>query len=155
MGGYIAGSALLKDYLINRGRPYLFSTAHPPMVAAALIAALDIMENDPEPMQRLWANAKWWKENLANLGFDTMGSETPITPVYCGDEAKAVQMEKMLWEEGVYALSICYPTVPRGKARIRTMPSAAHTEEDLAFALEAFRRVGEKLGVIGATAGQK
>ncbi|RMG24435.1 MAG: glycine C-acetyltransferase [Armatimonadetes bacterium] len=155
MGGYIAGSALLKDYLINRGRPYLFSTAHPPMVAAALIAALDIMENDPEPMQRLWANAKWWKENLANLGFDTMGSETPITPVYCGDEAKAVQMEKMLWEEGVYALSICYPTVPRGKARIRTMPSAAHTEEDLAFALEAFRKVGEKLGVIGATAGQK
>jgi glycine C-acetyltransferase len=84
-----------------------------------------------------------------------MGSETPITPVYCGDEAKAVQMEKMLWDEGVYALSICYPTVPRGKARIRTMPSAAHTEEDLAFALEAFRKVGEKLGVIGAAAGQK
>jgi len=155
MGGYIAGSALLKEYLINRGRPYLFSTAHPPMVAAALIAALDVMENDPEPMQRLWANAKWWKESLAALGFDTMGSETPITPVYCGDEAKAVQMERMLWEEGVYALSICYPTVPRGKARIRTMPSAAHSEDDLAFALEAFKKVGESLGVIGAHAGQK
>jgi len=155
MGGYIAGSALLKEYLINRGRPYLFSTAHPPMVAAALIAALDVMENDPEPMQRLWANAKWWKESLAALGFNTMGSETPITPVYCGDEAKAVQMERMLWEEGVYALSICYPTVPRGKARIRTMPSAAHSEDDLAFALEAFKKVGESLGVIGAHAGQK
>ncbi|MEW5883672.1 MAG: glycine C-acetyltransferase [Armatimonadota bacterium] len=155
MGGYIAGSALLKEYLINRGRPYLFSTAHPPMVAAALIAALDVMENDPEPMQRLWANAKWWKESLAALGFDTMGSETPITPVYCGDEAKAVQMERMLWDEGVYALSICYPTVPRGKARIRTMPSAAHSEDDLAFALEAFKKVGEALGVIGAHAGQK
>jgi glycine C-acetyltransferase len=155
MGGYIAGSQLLKEYLINRGRPYLFSTAHPPMVAAALIAALDVMENDPEPMQRLWANAKWWKENLAALGFDTMGSETPITPVYCGDEAKAVQMERMLWDEGVYALSICYPTVPRGKARIRTMPSAAHSEDDLAFALEAFKKVGESLGVIGAHAGQK
>lgn len=155
MGGYIAGSALLKEYLINRGRPYLFSTAHPPMVAAALIAALDVMENDPEPMQRLWSNAKWWKENLASLGFDTMGSETPITPVYCGDEAKAVQMERMLWDEGVYALSICYPTVPRGKARIRTMPSAAHSQEDLAFALKAFKRVGESLGVIGAHVGQK
>lgn len=154
MGGYIAGSQLLKEYLINRGRPYLFSTAHPPMVAAALIAALDVMENDPEPMQRLWANAKWWKDNLAALGFDTMGSETPITPVYCGDEAKAVQMERMLWDEGVYALSICYPTVPRGKARIRTMPSAAHSEDDLAFALEAFKKVGESLGVIGAHAGQ-
>jgi glycine C-acetyltransferase len=145
MGGYIAGSAKLKDWLINRGRPYLFSTGHPPVVAASLIAALDIMENDPEPMQRLWSNAKWWKEALAKEGFDTMGSETPITPVYVGDEGKAQLMEKMLWEEGVYALAIVFPTVGRGKARIRTMPSAAHTEEDLAFALEAFKRVRDKL----------
>jgi len=146
IGGYIAGSALLKDWLINRGRPYLFSTAHPPMVAAALIAALDIMETDPEPMRRLWANTKWWKEALAAEGFDTMGSETPITPVYVGDEGKAQAMERALWDEGVYALSIVYPTVGLGKARIRTMPSAAHTEEDLAFALEAFKRVRDKLG---------
>jgi glycine C-acetyltransferase len=145
VGGYIAGSAALKDWLINRGRPYLFSTAHPPMVAAALIAALDIMENDPEPMRRLWDNTKKWKEMLANEGFDTMGSETPITPVYVGDEAKAQEMERLLWEEGVYALAILYPTVARGKARIRTMPSAAHTDEDLAFALEAFKRVRDKL----------
>jgi glycine C-acetyltransferase len=139
VGGYIAGSALLKDWLINRGRPYLFSTAHPPMVAAALIAALDVMENDPEPMERLWANTRWWKE-----GFDTMGSETPITPVYVGDEAAAQEMERALWEEGVYALSIVFPTVARGKARIRTMPSAAHTEDDLEFAIRAFRKVRDR-----------
>jgi glycine C-acetyltransferase len=146
MGGYIAGSAALKDWLINRGRPYLFSTGHPPVVAAALIAALDIMENNPEPMNRLWSNTRWWKSALAEAGFDTMGSETPITPVYVGDEGKAQLMERMLWDEGVYALSIVFPTVGRGKARIRTMPSAAHTEEDLAFALEAFKRVRDKLG---------
>ena len=145
MGGYIAGSSALKDWLINRGRPYLFSTGHPPMVAAALIAALDVMENDPEPMQRLWDNARWWKKALADEGFDTMGSETPITPVYVGDEGKAQEMERLLWEEGVYALAIVFPTVGRGKARIRSMPSAAHTREDLEFALGAFKRVRDKL----------
>jgi glycine C-acetyltransferase len=147
IGGYIAGSAALKDWLINRGRPYLFSTAHPPMVAAALIAALDVMENDPEPMARLWANTKSWKDALNEAGFDTMGSETPITPVYVGDEAEAQEMERLLWDEGVYALSIVFPTVGRGKARIRTMPSAAHTEEDLAEALAAFKRVRDKLAI--------
>ena len=147
IGGYIAGSAKLKDWLINRGRPYLFSTAHPPMVAAALIAALDVMENDPEPMNRLWANTRWWKKALEDEGFDTMGSETPITPVYVGDEAAAQAMERALWDEGVYALSIVFPTVGRGKARIRTMPSAAHTEEDLAFALAAFKRVRDRMSV--------
>jgi glycine C-acetyltransferase len=146
VGGYIAGSAALKDWLINRGRPYLFSTAHPPMVAAALIAALDVMENDPEPMRRLWDNTKWWKESLNNEGFDTMGSETPITPVFVGDEQKAQQMEKALWDEGVYALSIVFPTVALGKARIRTMPSAAHTKEDLSLAMKAFQTVRDKLG---------
>jgi glycine C-acetyltransferase len=145
MGGYIAGSKLLKEWLINRGRPYLFSTGHPPVVAAALIAALDVMENDPEPMKRLWDNANWWKAALAEEGFDTMGSETPITPVYVGDEGKAQEMERALWEEGVYALAIVFPTVGRGKARIRTMPSAAHTQEDLEFALQAFKRVRERL----------
>jgi glycine C-acetyltransferase len=148
IGGYIAGSALLKDWLINRGRPYLFSTAHPPMVAAALIAALDIMENDPEPMRKLWDNARLWKSMLAEAGFDTMGSETPITPVYVGDEATAQEMERQLFEEGVYALAIVFPTVARGKARLRTMPNATHTEEDLRFALEAFKRVRDRLGAI-------
>ena len=144
VGGYIAGSALLKDWLINRGRPYLFSTAHPPVVAAALIAALDVMETDPEPMNRLWENTRWWKESLQREGFDTMGSETPITPVFIGDEAAAQETERMLWNEGVYALSILYPTVARGKARIRTMPSAAHTLEDLECALQAFKRVRDR-----------
>lgn len=145
VGGYIAGSHELKEWLINRGRPYLFSTAHPPAVAAALIAALDVMENDPEPMNRLWSNTKWWKEQLTAAGFDTMGSETPITPVYVGDEGDAQRMEKMLFDEGVYALSIVYPTVAKGKARLRTMPSAAHTLDDLQFALDAFIRVRDKL----------
>jgi glycine C-acetyltransferase len=144
VGGYIAGSALLKDWLINRGRPYLFSTAHPPMVAAALIEALNIMENDPEPMKRLWDNTRWWKEKLAEAGFDTMGSETPITPVYVGDEGKAQAMERALWDEGVYALAIVYPTVGLGKSRLRTMPSAAHSLEDLEFALDAFKRVRDR-----------
>lgn len=147
IGGYIAGTALLKDWLINRGRPYLFSTAHPPMVAAALIAALDVMESDSEPMQRLWDNTRWWKDNLTKAGFDTMGSETPITPVYVGDEAAAQEMERLLWEEGVYALAIVYPTVGKGKARLRTMPSAAHSKEDLAEALAAFCRVRDRLTV--------
>jgi glycine C-acetyltransferase len=148
VGGYIAGSRAIKEYLINRGRPYLFSTALPPSTAAALIAAIDIMENDPEPMSRLWENARVWKQELNTLGFDTMGSETPITPVFCGSEETAVTMEKMLWENGIYALSICFPTVARGKARIRTMPSAAHTEDDLSFALEGFKKVGRELGII-------
>ena len=147
LGGYIAGSKELKEWLINRGRPYLFSTSHPPMVAAATIAAIDVMETDPEPMKRLWDNANWWKSALQEAGFDTMGSETPITPVYVGDEATAQQMEKMLFDEGVYALAIVYPTVALGKARIRTMPSAAHTREDLEQALQAFIRVRDKLGV--------
>ena len=147
VGGYIAGSAELKEWLINRGRPYLFSTALPPLVAAALIAAIDVMENDPEPMKRLWENTKWWKSALKEAGFDTMGSETPITPVFVGDEATAQRMEKLLFDEGVYALSISYPTVALGRARIRTMPSAAHTKEDLAFALKAFIKVRDGLKV--------
>jgi len=149
VGGYIAGSKSLKEYLINRGRPYLFSTALPPCTAAALITAIDIMTTDPEPMKQLWENSRWWKKELAALGFDTMGSETPITPVYCGEEEKAVKMERMLWDEGVYALSICFPTVAKGKARIRTMPSAAHSQDDLDRSLAAFKKCGATLGITG------
>lgn len=146
VGGYIAGSKSLKEWLINRGRPYLFSTAHPPVVAAALVKALEIMQTDPAPMEKLWSNTRKWKAMLADAGFDTMGSETPITPVYVGDEAKAQRMEKMLWDEGVYALAILYPTVALGKARIRTMPNATHTDEDLDLALKAFIKVRDQLG---------
>jgi glycine C-acetyltransferase len=148
IGGYIAGSRLLKEWLINRGRPYLFSTAHPPAVVAALIAAVDILMTDPEPMKRLWENTRYWKQNLQKLGFDTMGSETPITPIYIGEEEKAQRMQQRLFEEGVFALGIVYPTVPRGKARIRTMPSAVHTRKDLDDALEAFAKVGKEMGLI-------
>lgn len=147
LGGYIAGSKPLKEWLINRGRPYLFSTAHPPAIAAALIAAIDVMENDPEPMRKLWNNTRWWKDALLENGFDTMGSETPITPVFVGDEAAAQLMEQLLWDEGVYALSIVYPTVARGKARLRTMPNATHTQEDLDLALSAFKKVRDRLSV--------
>lgn len=147
VGGYIAGSAPLKEWLVNRGRPYLFSTALPPMVAGALLASLDIMQTDPEPMRRLWSNTAFWKGQLSDKGFDTMGSETPITPVFVGDEAKAQEMEQLLFEAGVYALAIVYPTVAKGRARIRTMPSAAHTESDLAQAAEAFVKVRDKLNV--------
>ncbi|MFM9872717.1 MAG: glycine C-acetyltransferase [Fimbriimonadaceae bacterium] len=146
VGGYIAGSGALKEWLINRGRPYLFSTAHPPMVAAALIAALDVMENDPEPMERLWSNTRKWKAMLHEAGFDTMGSETPITPILFGEEKAAQDAERMLWDEGVYALAIVYPTVGKGSARIRTMPNATHTDQDLADALAAFVRVRDRLG---------
>ncbi len=149
IGGYIAGSRLLKEWLINRARPYLFSTALPPAAVGALLKAVEILMTDPEPMHRLWENARYWKENLQRLGFDTMGSETPITPVFCGDEAIAQQMEVRLREEGVFTLGIVYPTVPRGKARVRTMPNATHTREDLDEALGAFEKVGKELGLIG------
>ncbi|MFN7162437.1 MAG: aminotransferase class I/II-fold pyridoxal phosphate-dependent enzyme, partial [Fimbriimonadales bacterium] len=102
IGGYIAGSRLLKEWLINRGRPYLFSTALPPAAVGAILKAIEILQTDPEPMRRLWDNARYWKENLQRLGFDTMGSETPITPVFCGDEAITQQMERMLYEAGVF-----------------------------------------------------
>jgi glycine C-acetyltransferase len=109
------------------------------------------METDPKPMQRLWDNTRWWKAALAQAGFDTMGSETPITPVYVGDEGAAQAMERALWDEGVYALAITYPTVAKGRARIRTMPNATHTLEDLAFCLAAFRKVRDTLGSMAAT----
>ncbi len=148
IGGYIAGSQLLKEWLINRGRPYLFSTALSPAAVGAIIKAVEILQTDPEPMRKLWDNTRYWKEQLKELGFDTMGSQTPITPVYCGDEAIAQKMEARLREEGVFTIAIVYPTVPRGKARVRTMPNATHTREDLDEALSAFEKVGKELGVI-------
>ncbi len=148
VGGYIAGSQRLKEWLVNRGRPYLFSTALPPAAIGAILKAVEILQTDPEPMRKLWDNTRYWKENLKQLGFDTMGSETPITPVYCGDEAIAQKMEARLKEEGVFTIAIVYPTVARGKARVRTMPNATHTREDLDEALSAFERVGKELGVI-------
>jgi glycine C-acetyltransferase len=148
LGGFIAGHRHLIEWLVNRGRPYLFSTSAPPAVAAACIAALDVMEQEPERLERLWDRTRFFKEGLHGAGFDTGASETPITPVMAGDEAKAVELSTMLWEEGVFCPAIVFPTVARGKARVRTIVTADHTEEDLGEALEAFERVGKKLALI-------
>ena len=148
LGGYVAGSRTLIEYLMNRARPLLFSTSHPPAVAATAIAALDLIEGDPGLIDRLWANTHFFKTGLQRLGYDTGLSETPITPVMVGDETLAMRFSDRLFEEGVFALGIAFPTVPRGKARVRTIVTAGHTREDLAQALEAFGYVGRELALI-------
>ncbi len=148
MGGYIAGSARLRDWLTQRSRPFLFSTAHPPAVAAAVIAALDLMDADTLLTDRLWENTRHWQEGLRGLGFDTGVTQTPITPVMVGDEGKALQLQRELFQEGVLALAVVFPTVARGKARVRTMPNASHSKAELDEALAAFERVGRRLGLI-------
>lgn len=148
MGGYIAGSASLIDWLIQRARPFLFSTAQPPGTVGAIIAAIELIDTDPSFTERLWENTRYWKAGLHNLGFDTGVSVTPITPVIVGDEAKAQQFQRALFDEGVLALAIVFPTVARGKARVRTMPSAMHSKANLDDALTAFAKVGKALGII-------
>jgi len=148
MGGFIAGPAHLIRWLVNRGRPFLFSTSAPPAVAAACIAALDVMRDEPERIERLWSNTGFFKKGLHDLGLDTGASETPITPVIAGEETKAVELSRLLWEEGVFTPAIVFPTVAKGRARVRTIVTADHTEEDLREALEAFGSVGRKLGLV-------
>ncbi len=148
MGGFIAGREHLIQWLVNRGRPFLFSTSAPPAVTAACIAALDVMEEEPERIDRVWERTRFFKKGLHDMGFDTGDSETPITPVIAGDEVKAVELSSLLWEEGVFTPAIVYPTVAKGRARVRTIVTADHTEEDLSEALDAFERVGKKLGLI-------
>jgi glycine C-acetyltransferase len=148
LGGYVAGSRSLIEYLMNRARPLLFSTSHPPSVAATAIAALDLIEQEPGLIERLWENTRFLRAGLQGLGYDTGMSETPIIPVMIGDEALAIQFSDRLFEEGVFALGIAFPTVPRGKARVRTIVTAGHTREDLSQALEVFRRVGRESGLI-------
>jgi len=148
MGGFIAGPSHLIQWLVNRGRPFLFSTSAPPAVAAACIAALDVMEAEPDRLQRLWDRTRFFKDGLHALGFDTGQSETPITPVVAGEETKAVELSALLWDEGVFTPAIVYPTVAKGQSRVRTIVTADHTEDDLTEALEAFEKVGRKLGLI-------
>jgi glycine C-acetyltransferase len=145
MGGYIAGRQHLKDYLVQRCRPLLFSTSQPPAVAAACIAAIDVLEQEPERIERLWDNARFFKAGLRDLGFDTGISETPITPVITGAEDKAQRLAARLFEEGVFATSVVYPTVPLGKARVRTIVTSEHTRGDLQQCLDAFARIGRQL----------
>lgn len=148
VGGYIAGSAALKAFLTQRSRPFLFSTGAPPAVAGACIAAIQVMRTDETLTPRLWENARHWQAGLQKLGFDTGATETPITPVMIGDEAGTQALQRELLAEGVLALAVVFPTVARGKARIRTMPTAAHTPADLDEALAAFERVGKRLGIL-------
>ncbi|UQN07708.1 glycine C-acetyltransferase [Deinococcus sp. QL22] len=150
VGGYAAGHADLRQLLINRARPYLFSTAQPPAVVGALAAALELVQRDPSLMERLWSNTRYFKAELATLGFDTMGSQTPITPVLFGEPEAAFEASRRLLAEGVFAVGLGFPTVPRGLARIRNIVTAEHTKEDLDFALGAYERVGKALGIIGA-----
>jgi glycine C-acetyltransferase len=148
LGGYVAGAQDLRDILIQRARPFLFSTSHPPAVAAACLAGIRVMQDEPELGERLWANTRRFKAELTRLGFDTGRSETPITPVLMGDSATAQRFSNRLFAEGIFAQPVVFPTVALDKARIRTIVTAAHTEEMLDRALEAFARVGSELGLI-------
>ncbi|MGH2452741.1 MAG: glycine C-acetyltransferase [bacterium] len=148
LGGYVAGSRTLADYLIHRARPLLFSTSHPPSVAASALAAVRLVQEDDRLIARLWENTVFFKEGLTRLGFDTGVSETPITPVIVGDEAKAMQLSDRLFELSVFALGIAFPTVPRGRARVRTIVTAGHTRAHLEEALAAFKRAGEDLRLL-------
>ena len=148
VGGYAAGHADLKELMLNRARPYLFSTAQPPAVVGALSAALELVQSDPSFMERLWDNTRFFKAELARLGFDTMGSETPITPVVFGEAEAAFEASRRLFAEGIFAVGLGFPTVPRGKARIRNIVTAEHTRDDLEQALAAYARVGRALGTI-------
>jgi glycine C-acetyltransferase len=148
LGGYVAGSKSLIEFLYHRARPFLFSTSHPPSVAATCIAALDVLENEPQWMERLWANTRFFKAGLEALGFNIGISESPITPVIVGDGALAMTLSDKLFDAGVFAQGIGFPTVPEGKARVRTIVTATHTEDELQFALDAFTRVGTELGII-------
>ena len=148
LGGYVAGSRSLVDFLYHRARPFLFSTSHPPSVAAACLAAIDVLESEPELMERLWDNTRFFKAGLQSLGFNTGISESPITPVIVGDGALAMKLSDRLFAAGVFAQGIAFPTVARGKARVRTIVTATHTRDELQFALDAFAQVGRELGII-------
>jgi len=148
LGGYVAGCRTLIDYLIHRGRPILFSTSHPPAVTAACMEAFDILLEEPEIIDKLWENTRFFKKGLEDLGFNTGISQTPITPVIVGEGALAMKLSDRLFEEGVFAQALAFPTVPRGKARVRTIVMATHTQEDLGIALRAFEKVGKELSII-------
>lgn len=149
LGGYVASTQGLRDLLIHRGRPFLFSTSAPPGVAAACIAALDVLLDEPERIDRLWENTRYFKKGLERLGLDTGTSESPITPVIAGEGRKAMILSDRLFEEGIFAQGIGYPTVPDAKSRVRTIVTATHTREDLDQALAAFEKVGRELGLVG------
>jgi glycine C-acetyltransferase len=154
LGGYVCGSRDLIDYLCHRARPFLFSTSHPPSVAASCIAAFDLLENEPERIARLWANTAYFKEQLTSAGFDVGGvttpkSETPITPIILGDGRRTMEFSKALFDAGVMATGIAFPTVPEGKARVRTIMTSEHTRAEIDQALEVMELVAKRMGILG------
>jgi glycine C-acetyltransferase len=155
LGGYVCGSRDLIDYLYHRARPFLFSTSHPPSVAATCIAAFDILENEPERIERLWSNTRYFQGELRGAGFNVGGvttpaTETPITPVILGDGRKTMGFSRALFDEGVLGTGIAFPTVPEGKARIRLMLTSEHTKAQLDQALETLERVARRMGILEA-----
>ena len=152
VGGHISGSRDLVNFAYNKSRTWLLSGSHPPAVAAACIAAVDVLESEPEHVKRLWENTRYFKKAMADLGFDIGKSETPITPVMVGESSKAKKLSSKLFEAGVFALPIVYPMVAQGKARIRTIMNAALSKEDLDFAISAFEVAGRELDVISRIA---
>ena len=153
LGGYVCGSKDLIDYLYHRARPFLFSTSHPPSVAATCIAAFDLLESEPERIERLWANTRYFQQELRRAGFNVGGqntpaTETPITPVIVGDGRKAMEFSRALFDEGLMATGIAFPTVPEGKARIRLIMTSEHTRQQLDQALEKLERVAKRLGIL-------
>lgn len=148
IGGYVAGSKVMKEWLSHRGRPLLFSTSLPPAAVGAIDEAVNMLMDSSEYTDRLWSNARFFKEKLGKLGYNTGESETPITPVIIGDEAKTMEFSKKLFENGVFASAIVFPTVPKGTGRVRCMVTAGHTEEQLARAVEIFEKVGKELGIL-------
>lgn len=148
VGGYVAGKQDLIDWLKVRGRPFLFSTSLTPGAAASCIEAIDILSENTELCDKLWENGNYLKKGLKKLGFNIGNSETPITPCIIGEETAAQEFSKRLYEEGVYAKSIVFPTVPKGTGRVRNMPTAAHTKEMLDRALKIYEKVGKEMGII-------
>ena len=154
LGGYVCGTRDLIEFLYHRARPFLFSTSHPPSVAATCLAAFDVLEHEPELIDQLWVNTRFWKKELALLGFDiggkiTPASETPITPIILGDGRLTMDFSRQLFAEGVMGTGIAFPTVPEGKARIRTIVTATHSQDQLERALAALKRVGKRMGILG------
>ncbi len=154
LGGYVCGSRDLIDYLYHRARPFLFSTSHPPSVAATCIAAFDILENEPERIDRLWSNTRYFQGELKRIGFNiggvtTPATETPITPIIIGDGRVAMEFSRALFYEGVMATGIAFPTVPEGKARIRAILTSEHTRAHLDQALETMERTAKRMGILG------
>lgn len=148
LGGYIASDAILKSFLINKARSFIFTTAHPPAVAAACMEAIKMVQDEPHHFENLWKNTRYFKEGLQKLGFNTGNSKTPITPVIVGESSKAQELSREMFKENVFVKPIVFPLVAKDKARVRTIVTAQHTREDLDFAIEKFEKVGKRMGII-------